>query len=134
MFFYFLFIFLEGERIFREIERKKMASKSSVAVAAAANNNDRTRVGKYELVRTLSEGNSAKVKFARNFDTSENVAIKILDKEKILKHKMITQVLIVILIFHSFFFESFESDFFFSIFLDFWLDLLIQLVELEEFL
>ena len=132
MFFYFLFIFLEGERIFREIERKKMASKSSAATAA--NNNDRTHVGKYELVRTLSEGNSAKVKFARNFDTSENVAIKILDKEKILKHKMITQVLIVILIFHSFFFELFESDFFFSIFLDFWLDLLIQLVELEEFL
>ena len=132
MFFYFLFIFLEGERIFREIERKKMASKSSAA--AAANNNDRTRVGKYELVRTLSEGNSAKVKFARNVDTSDNVAIKILDKEKILKHKMITQVLIVILIFHSFFFESCESDFFFSIFLDFWLDLLIQLVELEEFL
>ena len=132
MFFYFLFIFLEGERIFREIERKKMASKSSAA--AAANNNDRTRVGKYELVRTLSEGNSTKVKFARNVDTSENVAIKILDKEKILKHKMITQVLIVILIFHSFFFELFESDFFFSIFLDFWLDLLIQLVELEEFL
>ena len=132
MFFYFLFIFLEGERIFREIERKKMASKSSAA--AAANNNDRTRVGKYELGRTLSEGNSAKVKFARNVDTSDNVAIKILDKEKILKHKMITQVLIVILIFHSFFFESCESDFFFSIFLDFWLDLLIQLVELEEFL
>ena len=109
-----------------------MASKSSAA--AAANNNDRTRVGKYELGQTLSEGNSAKVKFARNVDTSENVAIKILDKEKILKHKMITQVLIVILIFHSFFFESCESDFFFSIFLDFWLDLLIQLVELEEFL
>ena len=123
--------FLEGEKIFRESERKKMASKSS---AAAANNNDRTRVGKYELGRTLGEGNSAKVKFARNVDTSENVAIKILDKEKILKHKMITQVLIVILIFHSFFFESCESDFFFSIFLDFWLDLLIQLVELEEFL
>ena len=38
--------FLEGEKIFREIERKKMASKSS---AAAANNNGRTRVGKYEL-------------------------------------------------------------------------------------
>ena len=132
MFFYFLFIFLEGERIFREIERKKMASKSSAV--AAANNINRTRVGKYELGRTLSEGNSAKVKFARNFDTSENVAIKILDKEKILKHKMITQVLIVILNFHSFF-RMVRIRFFFSyIFLDFWLDLLIQLVELEEFL
>lgn len=50
------------------------------------------RVGKYELGRTLGEGNFAKVKFARNTDTSENVAIKILDKEKLLKHKMIAQV------------------------------------------
>lgn len=52
----------------------------------------RTRVGRYELGRTLGEGTFAKVKFARNTETGENVAIKILDKEKILKHKMIGQV------------------------------------------
>lgn len=52
----------------------------------------RTRVGKYELGRTLGEGNFAKVKFAKHVDTLEQVAIKILDKEKILKHKMIGQV------------------------------------------
>lgn len=52
----------------------------------------RTRVGKYELGRTLGEGNFAKVKFARNIETNDNVAIKILDKEKLLKHKMIGQV------------------------------------------
>ncbi|MQM20648.1 hypothetical protein Taro_053672 [Colocasia esculenta] len=52
----------------------------------------RTRVGKYELGRTLGEGTFAKVKFARNVETGENVAIKILDKEKILKHKMIGQI------------------------------------------
>ncbi|KAJ7968990.1 Non-specific serine/threonine protein kinase [Quillaja saponaria] len=52
----------------------------------------RTRVGKYELGRTLGEGNFAKVKFARNVENGENVAIKILDKEKILKHKMIAQI------------------------------------------
>ena len=92
--------FLEGEKIFREIERKKMALKSSLA---AANNIGKTRVGKYELGRTLDKGNFTKVNFTRNVDIGENVAIKILDKEKILKHKMITQVLIVILIFHSFF-------------------------------
>ena len=126
-----MFFFLEGEKIFREIERKKMALKSSLV---AANNNGRTRVGKYELVRTLGKGNFAKVKFARNVDTGENLAIKILDKEKILKHKMITQVLIVILIFHSFFRIIRIRFFFFYIFLDFWLHLLIQLVELEEFL
>lgn len=54
----------------------------------------RTRVGKYELGRTLGEGSFAKVKFARNTETGENVAIKILDKEKVLKHKMIGQVMI----------------------------------------
>jgi serine/threonine protein kinase len=53
----------------------------------------RTRVGKYELGRTLGEGTFAKVKFARNVDTEETVAIKILDKEKVLRHKMIGQVL-----------------------------------------
>ncbi|KAF6167455.1 hypothetical protein GIB67_031656 [Kingdonia uniflora] len=52
----------------------------------------RTRIGKYELGRTLGEGSFAKVKFARNCETGENVAIKILDKEKLLKHKMIGQV------------------------------------------
>ena len=96
------FLFVWREKIFREIVRKEMASKSSSssssAAAAAANNHGRTRVGKYELGRTLGEGNFAKVKFARNVDTGENVAIKILDKEKILKHKMIAQVLTVIII------------------------------------
>ncbi|XP_012072155.1 CBL-interacting serine/threonine-protein kinase 23 isoform X1 [Jatropha curcas] len=52
----------------------------------------RTRVGRYELGRTLGEGTFAKVKFARNTETGENVAIKILDKEKVLKHKMIGQI------------------------------------------
>ncbi|THU74137.1 hypothetical protein C4D60_Mb04t30170 [Musa balbisiana] len=52
----------------------------------------RTRVGKYELGRTLGEGTFAKVKFAKNVETGENVAIKILDKDKILRHKMIDQI------------------------------------------
>lgn len=67
-----------------------MASRSSTS---------RTRVGKYELGRTLGEGTFAKVKFARNVETGENVAIKILDKEKVLKHKMIGQVLFLVPIF-----------------------------------
>ncbi|KAI4297573.1 hypothetical protein L6164_037458 [Bauhinia variegata] len=52
----------------------------------------KTRVGKYELGRTIGEGNFAKVKFAVNTVTQEHVAIKILDKEKILRHKMIGQI------------------------------------------
>ncbi|OVA11558.1 Protein kinase domain [Macleaya cordata] len=52
----------------------------------------RVRVGKYELGRTMGEGSFAKVKFARDIETGENFAIKILDKEKLLKHKMINQI------------------------------------------
>ncbi|MFS8015994.1 putative protein kinase CAMK-CAMKL-CHK1 family [Helianthus anomalus] len=58
----------------------------------ASSRPSRTRVGRYELGRTLGEGTFAKVKFARNAETDENVAIKILDKEKVLKHKMISQI------------------------------------------
>ncbi|KAG2688930.1 hypothetical protein I3843_09G115800 [Carya illinoinensis] len=61
-------------------------------MASRSSNSNRTRVGKYELGRTLGEGNFAKVKFARNVVSGENVAIKILDKEKVLKHKMIGQI------------------------------------------
>ena len=52
----------------------------------------RLRVGKYELGKTLGEGTFAKVKVAKNVETGESVAIKILDKDKILKHKMVQQV------------------------------------------
>lgn len=50
------------------------------------------RVGKYEVGRTIGEGTFAKVKFARNSETGEPVAIKILDKDAVLKHKMAEQV------------------------------------------
>ncbi|XP_061352323.1 CBL-interacting protein kinase 32-like isoform X3 [Gastrolobium bilobum] len=50
------------------------------------------RVGKYEVGRTIGEGTFAKVKFGRNSETGESVALKILDKEKVLKHKMAEQI------------------------------------------
>lgn len=52
----------------------------------------RTRVGKYELGRTIGEGTFAKVKYSRNVETGEKVAIKVLDKEKILQHQMVEQI------------------------------------------
>ncbi len=51
-----------------------------------------SRVGKYELGDTLGEGTFAKVKHGKNKETGEIVAIKVIDKEKILKHKMVDQV------------------------------------------
>ncbi|OMO64202.1 hypothetical protein CCACVL1_21948 [Corchorus capsularis] len=52
----------------------------------------RTRVGKYELGRTLGEGSFAKVKFAKNLETGECVAIKILDRDHVLRHHMVEQI------------------------------------------
>jgi serine/threonine protein kinase len=50
------------------------------------------RVGKFELGRTIGEGTFAKVRLAKNTETGEHVAIKILDKAKVLKHKLAEQV------------------------------------------
>lgn len=55
-------------------------------------NSLRLKVGKYELGKTLGEGTFAKVKIAKNLETGASVAIKILDKDKILKHRMVQQV------------------------------------------
>ncbi|XP_054781140.1 CBL-interacting serine/threonine-protein kinase 9 [Prosopis cineraria] len=52
----------------------------------------RTRVGKYELGKTIGEGSFAKVKFARNVETGQHVAIKILDRNHVLRHKMVEQL------------------------------------------
>lgn len=72
-----------------------MSSRSGVGGGSGSGSSRaRTRVGRYELGRTLGEGSFAKVKFAKNLETDENVAIKILDKEKLLRHKMIGQVLL----------------------------------------
>lgn len=50
------------------------------------------KVGKYEVGKTIGEGNFAKVKFARNTETGESVAMKVLAKSTILKHKMVDQI------------------------------------------
>ncbi|XWS08348.1 hypothetical protein CRYUN_Cryun41cG0072000 [Craigia yunnanensis] len=46
---------------------------------------------KYEFGRLLGQGNFAKVYYARNIETSQSVAIKVIDKEKVLKVGMIDQ-------------------------------------------
>ncbi|KAE8654517.1 CBL-interacting serine/threonine-protein kinase 24 [Hibiscus syriacus] len=50
------------------------------------------KLGKYEIVRTIGQGTFAKVKFAKNTDTGESVAIKVLSKPTILKHGMVVQI------------------------------------------
>ncbi|KAA8538216.1 hypothetical protein F0562_027961 [Nyssa sinensis] len=50
------------------------------------------KVGKYEIGRTIGEGTFAKVKFAQNTETGESVAMKLLDRSNIIKHKMVDQI------------------------------------------
>ncbi|XP_072971253.1 CBL-interacting protein kinase 8-like isoform X2 [Typha angustifolia] len=50
------------------------------------------KVGKYEVGRTIGEGTFAKVKFAQNTETGESVAMKVLDRATIVKHKMVDQI------------------------------------------
>ncbi|KAK9147141.1 hypothetical protein Sjap_007044 [Stephania japonica] len=50
------------------------------------------RLGKYELGRTLGEGNFGKVKYANNIETGQPFAIKILDKQRILHRKITDQI------------------------------------------
>jgi len=51
-----------------------------------------TLFGKYEIGRTLGEGNFGKVKYARDVATGEPFAIKILDRKKILSLKFDDQI------------------------------------------
>ncbi|XP_022997527.1 CBL-interacting serine/threonine-protein kinase 8-like [Cucurbita maxima] len=51
------------------------------------------KVGIYEVGRTIGEGTFAEVKFAQNTETGESVAMKVLDRSTIIKHKMVDQVL-----------------------------------------
>lgn len=62
------------------------------------------KVGKYEVGRTIGEGTFAKVKFAQNTETGESVAMKVLTKNTILKHKMVDQVMLFSLVVFIFFF------------------------------
>ncbi|KAK7410433.1 hypothetical protein VNO78_01214 [Psophocarpus tetragonolobus] len=50
------------------------------------------KLGKYEIGRTIGEGTFAKVKFAQNTETGESVAMKVLDRSTIIKHKMVDQI------------------------------------------
>jgi serine/threonine protein kinase len=60
------------------------------------------KLGKYELGRILGEGNFGKVKFARNTDSKQPYAIKIIDKNKIIDLNITNQVcfICIFLLFH----------------------------------
>ena len=52
----------------------------------------KSRIGKYEVGRTLGEGSFAKVKHAINVETRKSYAIKILDKDKVFHRNIVDYV------------------------------------------
>lgn len=69
------------------------------------------RLGRYELGRTLGEGNFGKVKFAQDLDSGLPFAVKILEKNRIIHLKITDQVFpSFILLFYCF--PFFSSSFF----------------------
>lgn len=49
-------------------------------------------VGKYKIGKTLGEGSFAKVVCAQNVETGHIVAIKIIHRQLVLRHKMVEQI------------------------------------------
>lgn len=65
------------------------------------------RLGRYELGRTLGEGNFGKVKFAQDLDSGLPFAVKILEKNRIIHLKITDQVFpSFILLFYFFFLKK----------------------------
>lgn len=81
----------------RRYEKKKRPSSSSSTSSAdhlcsSGGGGGLVRLGKYELGRTLGEGNFGKVKYARNLESGQSFAIKILEKHRILDLNITHQV------------------------------------------
>ncbi|KAL3741688.1 hypothetical protein ACJRO7_017197 [Eucalyptus globulus] len=75
------------------------SSSSSAAAAAAARSTSGSKkdgqpllLGRFEVGKLLGHGTFAKVYYARNVESGEGVAIKVIDKEKILKGGLIAHI------------------------------------------
>ncbi|XP_027345151.1 CBL-interacting serine/threonine-protein kinase 12-like isoform X8 [Abrus precatorius] len=72
----------------------EVATKQSTSPTTNKKEKDHTNVlmGRYELGKLLGQGTFAKVYHARNLKTGEGVAIKIINKEKILKGGLVSHI------------------------------------------
>ncbi|CAI0476025.1 unnamed protein product [Linum tenue] len=60
--------------------------------SSSSSSNQGLLLGRYEIGKLLGHGTFAKVYHARNVKTNENVAIKVIDKEKIMKGGLIAHI------------------------------------------
>lgn len=77
----------KGEQVEEEEEKKK---KQSIRISRSKSKG--MQLGKYELGRTLGEGNFGKVKLAKDVGSGRLFAVKILEKTKIFDLKVTDQV------------------------------------------
>ncbi|GLJ07984.1 hypothetical protein SUGI_0079030 [Cryptomeria japonica] len=63
-----------------------------ISKTCKTDHNVKNRVGKYELVRTIGQGAFAKVKLARNMETGKLVAIKVIEKAKVVNGRKADQI------------------------------------------
>ncbi|KAL3505549.1 hypothetical protein ACH5RR_030931 [Cinchona calisaya] len=82
---------LLGTRSGSEDEEEKRSA-SAGGTNNSGKKNGMLRLGKYELGRTLGEGNFGKVKYARNLESGQPFAIKILEKHRILDLNISDQI------------------------------------------
>ncbi|KAK4259574.1 hypothetical protein QN277_005891 [Acacia crassicarpa] len=65
---------------------------AEVVVSTKKKNKDNLLLSRFEVGKLLGHGTFAKVYFAKNIKTNEGVAIKIIDKEKILKGGLVAHI------------------------------------------
>lgn len=78
-----------GEEIEKTSKKKKKNISPDPSIKEAGGG---MRLGKYEIGRTLGEGNFGKVKFAKNVDSGHSFALKILDKTTIIHLNITDQI------------------------------------------
>lgn len=67
----------------RHIERKSVTADVVKSVTKKSTSMRETQIGKYKLLKTIGKGNFARVMLARHMLTSNEVAIKIIDKTQL---------------------------------------------------
>ncbi|KAG5555408.1 hypothetical protein RHGRI_012823 [Rhododendron griersonianum] len=77
-------------------EEKEIEKRNNIGVinsSSSSSSSDKgMRLGKYEIGRTLGEGNFGKVKYAKNIDSGQSFALKILEKTTIIHLNITDQI------------------------------------------
>ncbi|KAK7302956.1 hypothetical protein RJT34_13853 [Clitoria ternatea] len=74
------------------VSKTRSTSTTTTTTTTTKKENSNLLLGRYEIGKLLGHGTFAKVYYARNVKTGEGVAIKVIDKEKILKGGLVAHI------------------------------------------